>query len=189
MVFENCIEVDSAKFIEKDFNQKLILCCFVRDVPHKNIKGVIQLFKYLKEIHPFGATLYLTSDKFSDEDIHPLINLSDNSREQIYKAAHLNFLLSLDHSSRGHVEGFGLTVLEAGKYGVPTIGLRSGGLINSIHEGETGLFLDKGFDKESVRAMYSELQENYSKFQTQVYQHTHFSHDLNNYKKLFEMIL
>ncbi len=40
-------------------------------------------------------------------------------------------------------EDFGLTPLEAAAFGVPTVALRGGGYLDTIVEGETGLFFDR----------------------------------------------
>lgn len=40
-------------------------------------------------------------------------------------------------------EDFGLTPLEAAAFGVPTVALRGGGYLDTILEGETGLFFDR----------------------------------------------
>jgi glycosyltransferase involved in cell wall biosynthesis len=56
-------------------------------------------------------------------------------------------------------ESFGLTPLEAGSFGRPTAALRIGGFLDTIREGETGLFFDRPEPSEiaaTVRAMRAE---------------------------------
>ncbi len=42
------------------------------------------------------------------------------------------------------VEGFGLSFLEAGFYGKPSAGFRSGGVVEAVVDGETGLLVPEG---------------------------------------------
>jgi len=42
------------------------------------------------------------------------------------------------------VEGFGMTYLEAGAFGKPVIGYRTGGVAEAVREGESGLLVDEG---------------------------------------------
>lgn len=111
IIHHNCIDILQAKFYEKSLKDELILCCFARDVPHKNLAGVIKIFEFFNRHHPRGAKLYLTSDKGSENPrIINIANISDEERELIYQKSHLNLLLSLDHCEKGQVEGFGLTI-------------------------------------------------------------------------------
>jgi len=42
------------------------------------------------------------------------------------------------------VEGFGMTYLEAGAFGKPVVGYRTGGVAEAVREGESGLLADEG---------------------------------------------
>ena len=61
--------------------------------------------------------------------------LSDAQMRWAY--AHATALICASH------EDFGLTPLEAGAHGVPTIALRAGGYLDTITEGRNGVFFDK----------------------------------------------
>lgn len=50
-----------------------------------------------------------------------------------------------------HFEGFGLVYLEAGAYGLPVVGTRTGGVPDAVRDGETGFLLDPG-DVEGIAA-------------------------------------
>ncbi|WP_310529336.1 glycosyltransferase [Nocardioides sp.] len=63
-----------------------------------------------------------------------LSGLSDAQLRWAY--AHAGVLVAASH------EDFGLTPLEAAAFGVPTVALRSGGYLDTIVEGETGLFFE-----------------------------------------------
>lgn len=189
IVAHNCINLEHQKFIKKEWTDKLQICCFVRDVPHKNIQGVLKLFKKINDVHPKGAQLHITSDvKVNGLDIVNISGVDENEKEKIYQKSHLNFLLSLDHSHKGNVEGFGLTVLEAAKYGVPTVGLTTGGLVESIHHKKTGwLFKDNDF--QSFDDFMTFFKDHYVELQSESYSHTLLSHGLNEYKKLLEVLI
>ena len=53
-------------------------------------------------------------------------------------------------------EDFGLTPLEAAAFGTPTAALRWGGYLDTIIEGETGLFFDRP-ETASIRQAVQEL--------------------------------
>lgn len=53
-----------------------------------------------------------------------------------------------------HFEGFGLVYLEAGAYGLPAVGARSGGVASAIRHGETGLVVDPGDTAGLADALY-----------------------------------
>lgn len=180
-VFHNCIDLGDSYFIEKNLEKEIHLCCFVRDVPHKNIAGTIELYKNLKKSHPHKVTLTITSNIITDdEDIISIPNATDEQREEVLKKSHLNILLSLDHGHIGNIEGFGLTVLEAGKYGVPTLGLSNGGLVESIHHLKTGVLIDQ------LDELYSTLKESYEQLARNVYDHTHMSHGLTSMERFLK---
>lgn len=189
IIHHNCIDINEARLIEKSWEDELVLCCFARDVPHKNLNGVIKLFKFFNEYHPKGARLYLTSDKGSSHPkITNLSNPTNEQREEIYKNSHLNLLLSLDHSDKGQIEGFGLTVLEAGKYGTPSIGRATGGLSESIHHKKTGWCLQEETREDYIK-LYDYFHSHYSELTKEVFNHTVADHGLDKYEKLIRSIL
>ena len=189
LVFYNCLDLNKSTFIEKSWNEKLILCCFARDVPHKNLSGVVEVFKKIKSLHPKGAELYITSDRFNGIDgTRDISGVSDEAREEILKKSHLNLLLSLDHSSRGQIEGFGLTVLEAGKYGVPTISSWYGGLSESVRHKVTGWNLDLE-DELDIKKCYEYFQKNYTDIRKHTFDSVKASHSLANYEILLRRII
>lgn len=187
MVFHNCININGQELEKKSLDSQLKLCAFVRNVPHKNIQGIIELFNVFRKLHPSGAELYIPYSA-NDKNIHNVTNCSDAEREEIYKISHLNLLLSLDHIHRGNIEGFGLTVLEAGKYGVPTIGSSHGGIPESVHNHKTGVILNSMSISEIENA-YSFIMRDYQTLQKNCYQHTHQNHSMQNFERLLGAIL
>lgn len=59
------------------------------------------------------------------------------------------FALPTGHGERGQVEGFGLVFAEAHAYGRPVVAGRSGGVVEAVLDGETGLLVEPG-DSEAV---------------------------------------
>jgi phosphatidylinositol alpha-1,6-mannosyltransferase len=53
----------------------------------------------------------------------------------------------------GNVEGFGISLVEAGACGIPVIGGRSGGVPDAVREGETGVLVDSERIEEVYRAV------------------------------------
>ena len=68
-------------------------------------------------------------------NVRMLNGLTDEQMRWAY--AHADVLVAPSH------EDFGLTPLEAAAFGVPTVALRGGGYLDTILDGETGLFFDR----------------------------------------------
>jgi glycosyltransferase involved in cell wall biosynthesis len=73
-------------------------------------------------------------------EVHFLGAVSDEALQKLYRQASL-FVLAAQQTGL-HFEGFGLVYLEAGAYGLPVIGTRSGGVADAVKDGETGLLVD-----------------------------------------------
>jgi phosphatidylinositol alpha-1,6-mannosyltransferase len=71
-----------------------------------------------------------------------------------YYAASDVFIMANRTLDSGDVEGFGMVFLEASAAGLPVIGGRSGGAVDAIEHGETGLLVDGG----SIPAIAEALQ-------------------------------
>jgi len=193
LIFHNCIDLKNAQFINQNLaGEQWVLTCFVRNVPHKNLSGAVKLAECLSEFTSKKLILILPkgSKRFSSKiEIEELSDFEEETREKAYRKAHFNLLLSLDHSSKGFVEGFGLTVLEAGKYGVPSIVFNTGGLPEAVHANQTGFILNSLSELE-IEKMLLELKEmNYEFLRKNVYTHTHSTHGLNQYEKLLRKLL
>ncbi len=59
-----------------------------------------------------------------------------------YNACHVFIMPSYEIKEEGDVEGFGIVFLEANACGKPVIGGRSGGVVDAVIDGETGLLVD-----------------------------------------------
>jgi glycosyltransferase involved in cell wall biosynthesis len=164
----------------------LKLICVARDVPHKNLAGTVRFAETLADMSGKKVVLYLSSKKYHSSKVSlvPIDDISSVARNILYRQCHFNLLLSLDHSDRGFIEGFGLTVLEAGQFGTPSIVLDTGGLPESVHDRETGWVL-KNISATTILKLWEQLQQEscYTDAREQCYKHTIESHGTAIYKK------
>jgi len=87
-------------------------------------------FNELKEL----ADKHSVSDK-----IIFLSGISDNNLKALYTKAKLLILSSINDNK--HYEGFGLVYIEAGLFGVPSIGSSNCGAEDAIVDGQTGYLI------------------------------------------------
>lgn len=108
-----------------------------RLLPYKNVDAVIEAVRgtgrrlvvvgHGPEESRLRATL--------PDHVRLLGGLSDAQLRSVYAGA--GVLVAASH------EDFGLAPLEAAAFGVPTVALRGGGFLDTVVEGETGLFFDR----------------------------------------------
>ncbi len=67
--------------------------------------------------------------------------ISDEALAALYEACDL-FVLPTGEDEQGQVEGFGLVFTEAHAYGKPVVAGRSGGVVDAVLDGETGMLID-----------------------------------------------
>jgi glycosyltransferase involved in cell wall biosynthesis len=80
------------------------------------------------------------------------LGVVDDARlDSLYRQASI-FLLLSEEGGR-HFEGFGLVYLEAGAYGLPVVGSRSGGIPDAVNEGKSGFLVAPGDAEGAARAM------------------------------------
>lgn len=109
-----------------------------RLLPYKNVTVAIDAFRALP-----GERLVIVGDGPMWEEltasapgnVRLVRRLSDAQMRWVY--AHAVRLVAPSH------EDYGLTPLEAGMFGHPTLALRGGGYLDTILEGTTGLFFDE----------------------------------------------
>ena len=191
VIFHNAIATDG-EFVEHSLEQDVLrFICVARDVPHKNLDGCVKFCEYLANITRRRIQLYLATPRALSSKTVEICNmwpLADSRREELYRRAHFNLLLSKDNSRWGFFEGFGLTVLEAGKYGVPSIVAGEAGLKESVHHNETGYIFGK-ISNEMIRRWWLALSDDkYLQMRKDCYQHTLQSHSLDLYRRLFQTI-
>ena len=89
---------------------------------------------YLREIEHYSSR--------HDIKIRIWGEVDDSSLGEIYSGADIFLLTS--HLHNKSVEGFGLVCLEASGYGLPIVASRSGGIEESVLDGETGILVSPG---------------------------------------------
>lgn len=192
LILHNCIDIEDAQFVKKDLKNKLSFSCIVRNVAHKNLSGSLNFCEMVAT--STGREVELTVPKDSQltsalVKIRELESANNEERDEAYRSSHYNLLLSKDHSNHGFFEGFGLTVLEAARYGTPSIVLNTGGLPEAVHNGETGWVIDE-VSLMAVQTIFtSENESKYQQMAIDCYGHTIRSHSLKEYAKLLEIIL
>lgn len=106
-----------------------------RLLPYKNVQHAIEAFSGLNQkLLVIGAGPMLEELKAnSTENIAFASNISDEQMQYAY--AHTTALLAVSN------EDFGITPLEVGAFGKPTIALKAGGFLDTITEGVNGTFI------------------------------------------------
>lgn len=105
--------------------------------PYKHVDVVIDAFRSMPEKRLLVVGRGPERDRLhamATENVRLAEGLSDAQMRWAY--AHASTLICASH------EDFGLTPLEAGAHGVPTIALRAGGYLDTIEEGVNGTFFD-----------------------------------------------
>lgn len=190
-IFHNCIDTTLASMTSVELTDHLQFCSIVRDTPHKNVRGCIELCENIQEITGKQVTLHLPFDHYTSNKITVQAHstLTDEQREQLYKSVHFNLLLSLDHSRQGFIEGFGLSCLEAGKYGTPSIVFNTGGLVDNIHDSINGSIISTSKSQEARLLAPYLKQERYKLLREDTFNHTVSSHGLDQYNRLLKRLL
>ena len=181
------VDVSTSRKLSSLSDERIIMSCIARDVPHKNIDGAVAFCEHFAKhtgkpvelVLPNGAT------RVSDSIAISYIGSADNERDALYRRAHFNLLFSKDCKEKGFFEGFGLVVLEAATFYTPTIGLAAAGLNESIHDNFTGWLVDE-ISEGSVRELVEKITpRKYAEVSEQCYRHTLSSHSLEVYEQLF----
>lgn len=108
-----------------------------RLLPYKNVDRIIEAFRGLPEkLLVIGAGPLLEELRATAPDnVRIATDLTDAQMRWAYARA--TALVAASH------EDFGLTPLEAGAFGRPTLALRAGGYLDTIAEGVNGAFFDE----------------------------------------------
>jgi glycosyltransferase involved in cell wall biosynthesis len=111
--------------------------CVARLLPYKNVDAVVRAFDALPDERlvvagsgPDEAALRTIAGR----NVTFLGRVTDDQLRWLY--ANADLLVSASH------EDFGLTPLEAATFGKPSVVLRWGGFLDTVQEGETGVFFE-----------------------------------------------
>lgn len=105
--------------------------------PYKHVDAVIEAFAEMPDRRLLVIGRGPEKQRLMDmatENVRLVEGLSDAQMRWAY--SHATALVAASH------EDFGLTPLEAGAHGVPTIALRAGGYLDTVLEGVSGAFFD-----------------------------------------------
>ena len=97
------------------------------------IAGDGPLREYLRRIaHSVGV----------ETDVEFLGEVADDALPDLYRGSDAFVLLSRESPSKGGAEGFGIVCLEAAASGLPVVAGRSGGLVDAVEDGVSGILVD-----------------------------------------------
>jgi glycosyltransferase involved in cell wall biosynthesis len=128
------------------------LLCVARLLPYKNVDAVIRAAQELETSlvvvgdGPDRSRLEaLVQSHPSRARVHILGRVRDDELRWLYR--HCDLLVAASY------EDFGLSPLEAGSFGRPAVALRDGGYLDTVIDGETGLFFDEPEPQAIARAI------------------------------------
>ncbi len=94
-----------------------------------------------------------------ERDVVFLGDVADETLSDLYRSSDVLVLLSRESASEGGAEGFGIVSLEAAACGKPVVAGRSGGLMDSVSDGETGILVDALDTGAAAEAIVSVLRD------------------------------
>ncbi len=94
-----------------------------------------------------------------ERDVVFVGEVADEDLTDLYLSSDVLVLLSRESASEGGAEGFGIVSLEAAACGKPVVAGRSGGLVDSVSDGETGILVDPLDTGAAAEAIVSVLQD------------------------------
>lgn len=135
------------------FRFKKILVSVSRLYPEKRVEMVAEAMKYLPGYKlfivgegPSRASIEKTITKNKLENVFLLGNVSEKKLRSLYRDCFAVIYMPID-------EDFGLIPIEANSYGKMVIGVREGGLKETVIDGKTGLLIDNPTPKKIAQAI------------------------------------
>jgi phosphatidyl-myo-inositol dimannoside synthase len=163
-------DIDSSSVRERyGLDRRRWLITVARLTRHKGIDTGLQVLAHLRDRYPDLAYVVIGSggdlpalqgmaqNLGVADRVRFLTDVPDRDLPGIYNCAEI--YLGLSRQMEGNVEGFGISLVEAGACGLPVVGGRSGGIPDAVREGETGLLVESERPVEASAAV-RELLEN-----------------------------
>ena len=165
-------DIDALKIDELEGNPSLLTVGNVTDR-----KGQLNVIKHLPSIiKKFPNVHYhcvgITTQKKEFLEVAKTLNVSDKitfhgkvshgELERFYRSSDIFIMLSSE-TDKGDVEGFGIALIEANYFSLPTIGALNCGIEDAISDGKSGILIDHNNAKELIAAIESII-ENKERF-------------------------
>jgi phosphatidylinositol alpha-1,6-mannosyltransferase len=152
-----------------DLQGRRWLLSVARLTRHKGIDaGIMALASLAKEYPDLGYLVVgsgeelaglkqLAADLTIADRVRFLTNVSDQELPALYNCAEIYLGLSRLMSQR--VEGFGISLLEAGACGIPVVASRVGGIPDAVLHGESGLLVESDHQEQVCAAVRTLLRD------------------------------
>jgi phosphatidyl-myo-inositol dimannoside synthase len=135
-----------------DLHGRRWLLSVARLTRHKGIDtGILALAQLAAEYPDLGYAIGGSGDELPAlkklaaelgvaDRVRFLANVPDQDLPGLYNCAEV--YLGLSRLMNQRVEGFGISLLEAGACGIPVVGTRTGGIPEAVRDGESGILVD-----------------------------------------------
>lgn len=145
-------------------NSDLVFLTIGRLVARKGHRDSLAAFARIHEAFPGSryvilgdgpekeALQALTKDLHIADRVEFISHANDDLAKQWLEAADM-FVMTPVALPGGDIEGLGIVYLEAAAFGLPTIGTKTGGVVEAIENGSTGLLVDEHNVDDIARAM------------------------------------
>lgn len=179
-VIPNGFDLDMSEVIQlkakvrKEINGAVRLVSVGSIWPRKGHHNVLNALPEIISDHP-GTTYDIVGREsdtslcrkyFSDEKLKDSIKIHGQiSNENMYAVLNSSdiFILLSETQPGGDFEGFGIAVIEANYFGLPSIGSLDSGMEDSVKDGESGILVNPR-DKNQIRKAVNDICNNYGHF-------------------------
>jgi glycosyltransferase involved in cell wall biosynthesis len=149
------IDIDAPRQAVDGIEPGYVLCVS-RLLPYKNVDAVVAAFARLR-----GERLVVVGEGpaearlrgIAETNVHFQGSVGDAELRWLYE--HARCLVAASY------EDFGLTPIEAAAFGKPTAALRFGGYLDTVREGETGVFFERPDPEEIASGLTALLAQNW----------------------------
>lgn len=156
IIIEDYEVKESKQELRNQFNisqNDFILISVGNHIPRKKFDLVIEVIDKIKKNQPAIPIKYfligygpftpklkkITKELKLEKSVKFLGELNHDIRNKYYKLSDLFLMPSI--SEKGSIEGFGISFLEANYFKLPVIGTNTGGIVEAIIDGKTGILV------------------------------------------------